>query len=82
MSDFSLNKKKILESCMGGEVDKLMIRPTIWKLLLGVFSFDQSIPEWIKLVNKQRNEYKSKLKGLNSLKKFSGDPLGGTNDVN
>ena len=67
---------------MTGEVDKLMIRPTAWKLLLGVFPSDKSISEWVKLVKKQRNEYKEKLKNLNALKKFAGDPLGGNSDVN
>lgn len=53
----------------------------MWKLLLGVLPFDNSISEWIKIITKQRNEYKTKLKNINTLKKFAGDPLGGTNDV-
>ena len=67
---------------MTGEVDKLMLRPTAWKLLLGVFPFDQPVAEWLKLVKKQRSQYREKLKNLNALKKFAGDPLGGNSDVN
>jgi hypothetical protein len=66
---------------MTGEVDKLMLRPTAWKLLLNVFPFDKPVTEWLKLIKKQRNEYKEKLKNLNALKKFAGDPLGGNSDV-
>ena len=66
---------------MQGEVDKLMIRPTAWKLLLGVLPFDQNISEWLKVVKKNRTVYKEKLKNLNALKKFAGDPLGGNDDV-
>ena len=66
---------------MNGEIDDKLIRPTAWKLLLGVIPFDKPISDWIKLVNKQRSEYKNKLKNLNALKKFAGDPLGGTTDV-
>ena len=67
---------------MNGEVDKLMLRPTAWKLLLGVLPFDQNISEWLKVVKKNRTVYKEKLKNLNALKKFAGDPLGGNDDVN
>lgn len=67
---------------MNGEIDKLMLRPTTWKLLLEVLPFDKSISEWIKIIKKQRDEYKEKLKNLNALKKFAGDPLGGNDDVN
>ena len=67
---------------MNGEIDNHMIRPTVWKLLLGVIPFDQPLSEWIKIITKQRIEYKNKLKNLNTLKKFAGDPLGGTSDVN
>lgn len=66
---------------MTGEVDKLMLRPTAWKLLLNVLPFDQPVTEWIKIIKKQRIEYNEKLKNLNALKKFSGDPLGGNDDV-
>lgn len=66
---------------MSGEIDKLMFRPTAWKLLLGIVPFDQSVSEWIKIIKKQRGEYREKLKNLNALKKFAGDPLGGNSDV-
>ncbi len=66
---------------MSGEIESKMIRPTVWKLLLGVIPFDKSIFEWIKIVSKQRSEYRNKLKNLTALKKFAGDPLGGSTDV-
>ncbi len=76
-----VNKEKLLETCMNGEIEGKMIRPTLWKLLLGVIPFDKQLAEWIKIVTKQRSEWKNKVKNLNTLKKFAGDPLGGTTDV-
>lgn len=66
---------------MNGEIEGKMIRPTVWKLLLGIIPFDKPMAEWIKIVSKQRSEWKNKVKNLNTLKKFAGDPLGGTTDV-
>ena len=44
------------------------------------FQSIKKIDEWIPKIAQQRLEYKSKIKNLNALKKFSGDPLGGQND--
>ena len=66
---------------MNAQFEGNMIRPTVWKLLLGIIPFDKPIAEWIKIVNTQRSEWKNKVKNLNTLKKFAGDPLGGTSDV-
>jgi hypothetical protein len=66
---------------MDGEVDKNLIRPILWKLFLNVISMNSPIHEWVSKVVKQRSDYKTKIKNMNALKKFSGDPLGGTNDV-
>lgn len=71
-----------MEECISGEIEGKMIRPTAWKLLLGIIPFDKPISEWVKIVNKQRSEWKNKMKNLNTLKKFAGDPLGGNSDVN
>ncbi len=76
-----VNKDKLIEMCMNGDVDKNLIRPTIWKTLLHVLPIESRIEEWIETVNKQRIKYKNKMKSLNTLKKFSGDPLGGSQDV-
>ena len=66
---------------MSGDIEAKMIRPTVWKLLLGIIPFEKPIADWIKIVTKQRSEWKNKVKNLNTLKKFAGDPLGGTTDV-
>ncbi len=83
--------KQLTEIGSNGEVDKNFIRPSIWKSFLNVVPFGvnsvkdcnsgKTLEESVKLVAKQRTEYKNKLKGLNALKKFNGDPLGGSNDV-
>jgi len=76
-----LNKDKFMELCMNGEIDKFFIRPTVWKMFLDVLPADKPIEDWIVIINKQRQTYKNKMKNLNTLKKFSGDPLGGSSDV-
>ena len=76
-----VNKEKFIELCMNGQVDKNFIRPTIWKMFLNILPINVELKEWIKIVHKQRQLYKNKMKNLNTLKKFSGDPLGGSSDV-
>ena len=76
-----LNKEKFFEMCMNGDVDKNYLRPTLWKMFLNVLPLDKDVEEWISIVGKQRQTYKNKMKNLNTLKKFSGDPLGGSSDV-
>lgn len=66
---------------MNGEIEGKSTRPTVWKLLLCIIPFDKPVSEWIKIVSKQRSEWKNKVRNLNTLKKFAGDPLGGNSDV-
>jgi hypothetical protein len=76
-----IDKETLSGFCLNGEVDKNYIRPLIWKIFLNVFSINNKIEDWVSQVNKQRIDYKQKLKNMNALKKFSGDPLGGSQDV-
>jgi hypothetical protein len=76
-----LNKENMSNLCLTGEIDSNFIRPLVWKTFLNVISINNKIEEWVNQVVKQRQDYKLKLKNLNALKKFSGDPLGGSNDV-
>jgi hypothetical protein len=82
LTEESLNKERLIEIGLIGDMDKNYIRPTIWKTFLNILPFNSKLDEWVELTIKQRNIYKIKLKSLNALKKFSGDPLGGSNDVN
>jgi hypothetical protein len=75
------NKENLIELSLTGEVDKNYIRPTIWKLFLNVLPLDIPLSEWVAKVVSQRAEFKIKLKNLHGLKKFSGDPLGGSQSV-
>ncbi len=76
-----IDKDTLSGLCFNGEVDKNYIRPLIWKVFLNVFSINNKIEDWVSQVTKQRTDYKQKLKNMNALKKFSGDPLGGSQDV-
>ena len=76
-----INKEKFVDLCMNGHIDKNFIRPTIWKMFLNVLPIDIEVKDWISTVHKQRLLYKNKMKNLNTLKKFNGDPLGGSSDV-
>ena len=79
--DELVNKELLSGLCQTGEIDKNFVRPLLWKTFLNVLSINNKIEEWVSQVARQRQEYKGKLKSLNALKKFSGDPLGGSNDV-
>jgi glutamine phosphoribosylpyrophosphate amidotransferase len=76
-----LNKETLSNLCLTGEIDNNYIRPLVWKTFLNVLSINNKIDDWVSQVVRQRQEFKGKLKNLNALKKFSGDPLGGANDV-
>ena len=76
-----IDKENLSNFCFTGEVEKNYIRPLIWKVFLNVLSINNSLEDWVSQVNKQRLDFKQKLKNLNALKKFSGDPLGGSQDV-
>lgn len=76
-----IDKDVLSKMCFSGEVEKNYIRSLLWKVFLNVLSINNNVEDWVSQVNKQRLDYKHKLKNLNALKKFSGDPLGGTQDV-
>ena len=80
-NDDLINKDTLSSFCLNGEVEKNYIRPLIWKVFLNVLSINNKIEDWVSQVTKQRTDFKTKLKNMNALKKFSGDPLGGSNDV-
>lgn len=75
------SKENFVHMCYAGEVDKNFIRPSLWKIFLGLLPFGSSLSSWREKTKKLRVEYKNKLKGLNTLKKFSGDPLGNSKDA-
>jgi hypothetical protein len=80
-SEDLINKDVLTDLCLNGEVDKYFMRPVIWKTFLNVWSINNKLEDWVQQSSKQRTDYKNKLKNLTALKKFSGDPLGGSGDV-
>ena len=66
-----------IQNCFDGEVERLNIRSTLWRMMLGAIPLNQNYGEWIDTVTNQRNIFKMKLKAYNNLKKIAGDPLGG-----
>ena len=82
ISNDSLIKDSLAKLGLTGEIETNYIRPSYWKFILNIFpSNSDKLEDWILSTTKQRNEFKNKLRSLNSLKKFSGDPLGGSTDV-
>lgn len=67
----------LIENCFAGEIERLNIRSTLWRVMLGAIPLNQNYAEWVDTVTKQRNIFKNKLKVYNNLKKIAGDPLGG-----
>lgn len=65
-----------------GQISENFIRPTAWRLFLNVFPFKEEdiLKSWITAIKTQRDEYKLKTKMYLSLKKLSGDPLGGVKE--
>ena len=61
-----------------GEMPK-ELRPTAWKIYLGVLPSSSDIKEWIEKTESQRIKYRKKYKKYFSIKKYKGDPLGGGN---
>src|SRR5689334_15853565 len=74
--DVLSSRDVFVDICTSGDAEKNLLRPILWNLFLGILPFEMSIEEWVEKTVKNRANYKVKLKGLNSLKKFSGDPLG------
>ena len=66
----------LITFCVNSQIDEKHCRPTAWKLALEVLDRSKSVCQWSEIVNKQRLEYKKKVKTYCSVKKFSGDPLG------
>ena len=78
-----LNKnitEDIISSCKNCDLLK-ELRPTAWKLFLGIFPNNSDLIEWVEIVNKLRIKYNKKKKKYFSFKKYKGDPLstGGNN---
>ena len=75
-----LSNSNIIESLKSlskdGELPK-ELRPTAWKIFLGILPNNSDIKDWIEITNSQRIKYKKKLKKYFSIKKYKGDPLGG-----
>ena len=51
------------------------IRPTAWKIFLGIFPNNSNIIEWVEIISKLRLKYNKKKKKYFSVKKYKGDPL-------
>ena len=64
-----------------GEMPK-ELRPTAWKIYLGVLPSNSDLKEWIEKTESQRIKYRKKYKKYFSIKKYKGDPLGGGNSSN
>ena len=80
-ADDLLDRENLTKICLNGEIDTYQIRPLVWKAFLNVLSINNKIEDWVSQCTKQRGEFKTKLKNLTGLKKFSGDPLGGSGGV-
>ena len=80
-----LSNSNIIESLKllskDGEMPK-ELRPTAWKIYLGVLPSNSNIKEWIEKTESQRIKYRKKYKKYFSIKKYKGDPLGGGNSSN
>ena len=75
------------ENSMCGEIEKNYIRSTSWNILLKTYEIDlnssdtkQNLKSILLKILNNRKKYKKKLKEITSLKKFSGDPLGGSKE--
>ena len=60
-----------------GVLSKELLRPTAWRIFLGVLPNTTSLREWVEIISSQREEFKKKIKKFCKIKKFIGDPLGG-----
>ncbi len=58
----------MIKFSLNGELNKLNVRPTVWKLFLNVLPLNSSIEEWYTRTKSQRVEYKNKIKSLTALK--------------
>ena len=80
-----LLNSNVLETIKGLSKDGELpneLRPTAWKLFLGILPNNSDKKEWVEKTYTQRVKYKKKLKKYFSVKKYKGDPLGGNNKKN
>ena len=68
--------ENLITFCTTSQIDANYCRPTAWKIALDVLDRTKPLSHWLETINKQRMEYKKKVKTYCSVKKFSGDPLG------
>ena len=72
----------IISLSKNGDLPK-ELRPTAWKIFLGIFPNNSNIIDWFEIVSKLRIKYNKKKKKYFSVKKYKGDPLsGGINNIN
>ena len=72
----------IISLSKNGDLPK-ELRPTAWKIFLGIFPNNSNIIDWVEIINKLRIKYNKKKKKYFSVKKYKGDPLsGGMNNIN
>ena len=72
----------IISLSKNGDLPK-ELRPTAWKIFLGIFPNNSNIIDWVEIVSKLRIKYNKKKKKYFSVKKYKGDPLsGGINNIN
>ena len=74
LEENSIDKMRTL--CRNGEIGKNHLRPLAWRLFLNVLDEEDSIQDWIKMLENLREEYKIKKKTFFLKKpKRAGDPL-------
>ena len=74
LEENSIDKMRTL--CRNGEIGKNHLRPLAWRLFLNVLDEEDSIQDWIKVLENLREEYKIKKKTFFLKKpKRAGDPL-------
>ena len=72
----------IISLSKNGDLPK-ELRPTAWKIFLGIFPNNSNIIDWVEIISKLRIKYNKKKKKYFSVKKYKGDPLsGGINNIN
>lgn len=71
--------KLLSEQAFEGTIEEKLLRPLLWKIVLGYYPSNSSLSEWVSSQKEIKSTYKQKLKSINSLKHFSSDPLGNGN---
>lgn len=75
-------KDKVIEHCLQGSLQETLLRPTAWKILLGIFPCDitTTLSDWVEITKKNRIEYMKKKQVPLAKKLKKGDPLNPDND--